>query len=213
MTTIPNTNAKPQLKVRDLLAILADCDPDAPVGLDLPAFFYENDKTVAADDDPLGLSYGCVPAVEAGFLTSKDVPYESLFDERGETRPGVKPNVVTIGLREEDADRLLENRRQAIEDGNFADAGMEPEPTHGDEATVIIDVPIQRNLHTAIRTLLHRVNTSHQVREERACTHGPLTVAGLLAMLAEDAGMLETRPGCWEAANMAQVLASHGYNC
>jgi hypothetical protein len=42
-------------------------------------------------------------------------------------------------------------------------------------------------------------------------THGQLTVAGLLAMLAEDAAMVISRPGCWEASNMHQVLASHGY--
>ena len=212
MTTIPNTNARPQLKVRDLLAILADCDPDAPVVLYLPAFFDENDKTVLADNDPLGMSYCYVPEVEANYTTSKEVPWESLFDEQGKPRPGVKPNTVTIELSEASREGLLKNRKQAIEDGD-EDAGMEPEPAHGDEATVIVDVPMQRSLHTAIRTLLHRVNTSHQVREERACTHGPLTVAGLLAMLAEDVGMVETRPGCWEAANMAQVLASHGYNC
>lgn len=42
-------------------------------------------------------------------------------------------------------------------------------------------------------------------------SHGPLTVASLLAMLAEDAGMVVTRPGSWEGANMAQVFISHGY--
>lgn len=42
-------------------------------------------------------------------------------------------------------------------------------------------------------------------------SHGPLTVEGLLAMLAEDAGMVLTRPGSWEGANMATVLSSHGY--
>lgn len=45
-----------------------------------------------------------------------------------------------------------------------------------------------------------------------ATTHGPLTPAKLLAMLAEDAGMVITRPGCWEAANLDQVLVSHGYS-
>lgn len=45
-----------------------------------------------------------------------------------------------------------------------------------------------------------------------ATTHGPLTPSKLLAMLAEDAGMVITRPGCWEAANMDQVLSSHGYS-
>jgi hypothetical protein len=42
-------------------------------------------------------------------------------------------------------------------------------------------------------------------------SHGPLTVSSLLAMLAEDAGMVITRPGSWEGANMAQVFSSHGY--
>lgn len=42
-------------------------------------------------------------------------------------------------------------------------------------------------------------------------SHGQLTPAKLLAMLAEDAGMVVTRPGCWEASNMYQVLTSHGY--
>jgi hypothetical protein len=44
-----------------------------------------------------------------------------------------------------------------------------------------------------------------------ATTHGKLTPAKLLSMLAEDAGMVITRPGCWEASNMHQVLTSHGY--
>lgn len=44
-----------------------------------------------------------------------------------------------------------------------------------------------------------------------ATTHGELTVAGLLTMLAEDAGMVLTRPGSWEASNMAAVLSGHGY--
>ncbi|CAJ7811100.1 Uncharacterised protein [Burkholderia pseudomallei] len=30
-------------------------------------------------------------------------------------------------------------------------------------------------------------------------------------MLAEDAGMVISRPGSWEGANLAQVLLSHGY--
>ncbi|EKZ1926532.1 TPA: hypothetical protein ACKQCJ_004212 [Stenotrophomonas maltophilia] len=211
MTTTSLTNGKPQLTVRDVQAILADCDPDAAIELNLPAFFDENDRTVAADSDPLGMSFGYVPAVEVGFQTSKDVPYESLFDARGEARPGVKPNAVSIGLRKEDANTILANRKQAIEDGD-ADAGKEAEPVAGDVDTVIVDIAIPRSLHATIRKLLLSVNTSPQVREERACTHGPLTVAGLLAMLAEDVGMVETRPGCWEASNMAQVLAGHGYN-
>lgn len=44
-----------------------------------------------------------------------------------------------------------------------------------------------------------------------ATTHGALTKNRLLSMLAEDAGLVMTRPGCWEASNMHQVLVSHGY--
>lgn len=44
-----------------------------------------------------------------------------------------------------------------------------------------------------------------------ATTHGELTVSGLLAMLADDAAMVLTRPGSWEGSNMATVLTSHGY--
>jgi hypothetical protein len=42
-------------------------------------------------------------------------------------------------------------------------------------------------------------------------SHGPLTPAALLRMLAEDAGMVMSRPGSWEGSNMAEVLCAHGY--
>lgn len=48
-------------------------------------------------------------------------------------------------------------------------------------------------------------------RRQGATTHGPLTRASLLAMLAEDAAQIIERSGSWEAANMRQVLQSHGY--
>jgi hypothetical protein len=45
-----------------------------------------------------------------------------------------------------------------------------------------------------------------------ATSHGALAdPAQLLAMLAEDAAMVIRRPGAWEGAGMAQLLASHGY--
>ncbi|MHB8224393.1 hypothetical protein [Acidithiobacillus sp.] len=42
-------------------------------------------------------------------------------------------------------------------------------------------------------------------------SHGPLTVKKLAATLLEDAGMVISRPGSWEGANMADVLRGHGY--
>jgi len=38
-----------------------------------------------------------------------------------------------------------------------------------------------------------------------------MTVDNLMTALAEDIAMTVTRPGCWEAANMQQVFASHGW--
>lgn len=48
-------------------------------------------------------------------------------------------------------------------------------------------------------------------RQEGFTSHGALTPTTLLAMLAEDAGLVISRPGSWEGANMVQVLSSHGY--
>ncbi len=46
---------------------------------------------------------------------------------------------------------------------------------------------------------------------EGVTSHGDLTPSKLLAMLAEDAGMVISRPGSWECANLDQVLFSHSY--
>ena len=53
--------------------------------------------------------------------------------------------------------------------------------------------------------------TKEDERREGFTSHGALSVSALLAMLAEDAAMIITRPGSWEASNMAQVFSSHGY--
>lgn len=58
---------------------------------------------------------------------------------------------------------------------------------------------------------LAQLCTETDKSREGATTHGALTVQTLLAMLAEDAGMVISRPGSWEGANMEQVFQSHGY--
>lgn len=279
-------SAKKSLTVRELQAILADCDPEATVNLYIPGFIDASDKQVIEDPDLAGYGYSYVPQIAVHYETSVEAPYEHFFNEDGSVRPGVKPNNVSIELPQETTDSLFRCRKRAIE-AAAEDAGMEPEPAVGDAETVIVDVAMLRSLHATIRTLLHAVNTSHQVREEpitlhesdidrliasrkraieadadsvvedagmepepvtadadsvvvdvrlsrelhttirqllrgvnashqvkveQACTHGLLTVAGALEMLAEDLGMVDTRPGSWEGSNMAQVLASHGYN-
>jgi hypothetical protein len=49
------------------------------------------------------------------------------------------------------------------------------------------------------------------LNESQTNTHGKLTTKTLLAMLAADAAQVVTRSGSWEAANMREVLQSHGY--
>ncbi|MCW0399332.1 hypothetical protein NB700_001888 [Xanthomonas sacchari] len=208
-------NAAKRLTVRDLQQLLADCDPDAIVSLCLPAFIAESDKTVTGDPDILMDGYSDqFPDVVPSFRTSKETPYEHFFDETGQPRPGVSPNCVTIGLTNDDTEALFAARRRAIERDatDEEDLGIEPEPAVADAENVVVDVRLPRELHTTIRRLLGRMNASHRVKAEQACTHGLLTVAGMLEMLAQDAGMVESRPGSWEGSNMAQVFASHGYN-
>jgi hypothetical protein len=60
------------------------------------------------------------------------------------------------------------------------------------------------------RNLLVVVDACNRT-DPNATTHGKLDVPGLLAMLADDVAMTNTRPGSWEGSNMQQVLDSHGY--
>ena len=42
-------------------------------------------------------------------------------------------------------------------------------------------------------------------------SHGPLDLFVLIEMLLQDVAMTVSRPGCWEAVNMRDLLTSHGY--
>lgn len=44
-------------------------------------------------------------------------------------------------------------------------------------------------------------------------SHGSLDLFVLVEMLLQDVAMTVSRPGSWEAANMRDVLTSHGYKC
>jgi len=66
--------------------------------------------------------------------------------------------------------------------------------------------------HDNIRQLLRVLNSSQQVSIERACGHGLLTVESALAVLAEDLGTINSRPGCWGAMHMTDVVQAHGYH-
>lgn len=74
-----------------------------------------------------------------------------------------------------------------------------------------VTITINETTTEALATLAKACSEADKARNG-ATTHGQLTPASLLAMLAEDAGMVITRPGCWEASNMRQALVSHGYD-
>ena len=73
-----------------------------------------------------------------------------------------------------------------------------------------IIVQITDEAIASLGKLAMRCANSHALRDGFT-SHGPLTVTTLMAMLAEDATMVVTRPGSWEGSNMAQVQSSHGY--
>jgi hypothetical protein len=73
-----------------------------------------------------------------------------------------------------------------------------------------ITITVSEDTAKALAELAKACSDADKSRDG-ATTHGHLTPAKLLAMLAEDVGMVVTRPGCWEASNMYQVLSSHGY--
>jgi hypothetical protein len=72
------------------------------------------------------------------------------------------------------------------------------------------EVEVPEELAVTLETLARRC-TAIDKRRDGATSHGPLTVEGLLTMLAEDCGDVVTRPRSSEGENMAQVLTSHGY--
>ncbi len=73
-----------------------------------------------------------------------------------------------------------------------------------------ITIEVPKETSQALDTLVRNEN-EYMAGNDGFCSHGYLTVEKLLEMLAEDAGMVETRPGSWEGAGMAEVLARHGY--
>lgn len=58
---------------------------------------------------------------------------------------------------------------------------------------------------------INRAITLANNSDPNANTHGTLGYETLTRMLLEDVALAVRRPGSWEGANMARVLASHGY--
>lgn len=72
-----------------------------------------------------------------------------------------------------------------------------------------ITIEISASGARAIQSLVDRMNQHDNL--ECGTSHGEMTMKKLITLLAEDAALVESRPGSWEGANMAAVLQSHGY--
>lgn len=203
--------SKSSMTVRELQAILAECDPDAIVSLYVPSLIDSNDVEVMEDSDLADQSYAFAPAVQSGYQTGGDVAYHDVFDENHQVKPGVKPNCVSIYIDAHDLERMVRSRKNSIERKSIG-ADDKEEYLSSDPNSVIVDVCLSRDTYTSLRQVLKHYNSSHQVKIEQACTHGILTIPKVLEMFAEDLEMTQSRPGCWEASNIYQVMASHGYN-
>lgn len=180
------------MKVKELQAILAECDPEGEVSMWMPSWISDLDAELGEDD---GTDYGLSFVVEPGLSTAA-------VEANG------KPNLVSIRWADEERTRVYQRRVANARD--HAAQVEEPEPMEADADHVVVDVLMRRETHAAMRRVAKNANTSEAVKEG-ACTHGVLTVSSLLGMLAEDVGMVDTRPGSWEGSNMSQVLTSHGY--
>jgi hypothetical protein len=72
-------------------------------------------------------------------------------------------------------------------------------------------IEVSKVLGVQLSRLAKRCTAVHK-EPDGATTHGALAVERLLEMLAEDRGMVISRPGSWEGSGMANLLASHGYD-
>jgi hypothetical protein len=103
------------------------------------------------------------------------------------------------------ANELLELMAEALD--RFADQQARGDLTDTHKYTI----EVSKLLGAQLSRLAKRCTAVHKERDG-ATTHGALTVECLLEMLAEDCGMVISRPGSWEGSGMANLLASHGYD-
>lgn len=177
------------LRVKDLIALLSDCDPEGEVTLNL-------DETLAyGTGEPCEISYGFTPQIEC------------LFSTKAVDQAGARPDRISIEISEDDIRDLA--RRRAIQSPTEDSQPMADLSVVSD-APVAIAVAVSGETYGHLQVVVASCNASNK-NSGGATTHGDLNVSTLLAMMAEDLAMTNYRPGSWEGANMQQVLDSHGY--
>lgn len=189
---IAHASKKPEVtmatfsKTSDLITALQECDPDGTVTIGL-------DAALVFRDEELGwIEYSYVPEVE--FLFSK------ANTERSDR--------VYFRLSKADTEKIVADRHR--EEEVLETTPCPAHPGIAQNAPVAVAIAISHDTYTNLLTVVQNCNLADE-NNARSTTHGKLDVPKLLAMLAEDLAMTNTRPGSWEGANMQQVLDSHGY--
>lgn len=198
------------MKVRELMSQLQEFDPDAEVELFLNEVYVFPFSAVAEadNDDVPGTEYGVPFAVAGGF---KGMPESITADMR--------PDAVTLTVTGDavrrqlnalmrDAASMAEEQANAIKDA--VRATTPSIATGGADGSAAVALLVSQATLSDLCDLVDGCNRRHQAGIGPN-THGLLTVPLLLTMLAEDAGMVVSRPGSWEGANMRAVLQGHGY--
>jgi hypothetical protein len=174
-------------RIGDLIAALQECDPDGTITITL-------DGALVFDDEVLGeVEYSFDPVVDFLFL-----------------KPDAKQSDrVYLGLSKKDTEGIVSERRNQL-DTHFEGSSLSTNPGIVTNAPVAIALAFDQDTYVNLEAVVANCNLA-EASPDGATTHGKLDVPRLLAMLAEDAAMTNTRPGSWEGANMQQVLESHGY--
>lgn len=177
-------------KIKDLVARLQECDPDGNVALSL-------DGALLYDDEEFG-------DIEYSFEVTVDCLFSQAHSDRSDR--------VYIRLSEEDTARIVNRRRLDCGDSDQSTACVAAsQPEIALDAPVAVAIAMSREAYTDVVAVVESCNRADQ-SSGGATTHGKMDISKLIAMLVEDLAMTNSRPGCWEAANMQQVLDSHGYS-
>jgi hypothetical protein len=176
-------------KIKELIAALQTCDPEGTVTISLDA------ALLFDDEDPGDVEYDFEPMVD--FLFSR--------------MDAARSDSVYFCLPADETKRIVEARRSRTE--SHMETLVPQAPANSGivmGAPVAVAIGLSENVYNDLLVVVDYCNRADD-KSSGATTHGKLDIPRLIAMLAEDAAMTNSRPGSWEGANLQRVLNSHGY--
>lgn len=194
------------MKVSEMIEKLRKADPESDVRLCLDEVFVYPEQSDENNECNV-----------AGYCMPFDLDLYSTDALVGAVDRPKQPNIVSLKVTEEAVKRHFDQRtldldlrrmereehvQQSIRDSH-------PAVAHHDGSAAVA-VMVSRSTLDHLFDLVESCNQIHRERDGFG-SHGKLTISSLLAMLAEDAGMVISRPGSWEGSAMSDVLRCHGY--